>query len=189
MDMLLRLQVMSFVALLVHQFEEYGYPGGEPAIMNMALRNSDLPDRYPLNQHSAMFTNVVSAYLIYVLPIIFPHVIWLGLIPMLFGIGQFVIHGIVTNIKLRTFYNPGLGAVVFLHFPIGFYYIWFVQTQGLASWTDWLFGVLGLIFSMAVLVAFLTYRVFPDKNTKYVFAPEEMARFDVAGKLAKIKRS
>ena len=29
------LLLMNFIALLVHQFEEYGWPGGEPAIMNI----------------------------------------------------------------------------------------------------------------------------------------------------------
>ena len=51
----------------------------------------------------------------------FPTVIWLGLAPVLFGILQFVIHGIVTNAKLRSLYNPGSAAVVLGHIPIGAY--------------------------------------------------------------------
>ncbi|MBO4689833.1 MAG: HXXEE domain-containing protein, partial [Paludibacteraceae bacterium] len=35
LDMLVRLQMLSFVAILIHQLEEYGWPGGEPAIMNI----------------------------------------------------------------------------------------------------------------------------------------------------------
>jgi len=33
-----RLLLLNFVALLVHQYEEYGRPGSEPAIMNEVLR-------------------------------------------------------------------------------------------------------------------------------------------------------
>jgi hypothetical protein len=185
-EMLARLQLLSFVALLVHQFEEYGFPGGEPAIMNIALRNSDIPDRYPLNQQSAMITNVAVAYPLYFLPILFPRAIWLGLIPMLFGFGQIIVHGIMTNIKMKSFYNPGLGAVLLLHFPIGIYYIHYIGANGLASWIDWLVAIAGLLIVMAVGVNGLTYKLLPDRNSKYPFAPEEMRKFRVAEKLARI---
>jgi hypothetical protein len=49
-----RLLLLNFVALLVHQYKEYGWPGGEPAVMNIVIQRSPTPDRYPLNQNSAM---------------------------------------------------------------------------------------------------------------------------------------
>jgi hypothetical protein len=49
MGVLRKLMLMSFIAILIHQFEEYGFPGGEPAIANMVMQPSDTPDRYPLN--------------------------------------------------------------------------------------------------------------------------------------------
>jgi hypothetical protein len=42
------LLLLNFVVLLVHQFEEYGWPGGFPAIMNMVLQPSPTPDHYKL---------------------------------------------------------------------------------------------------------------------------------------------
>src|SRR5271155_150126 len=72
MDVLQRLLLANFVMLLIHQFEEYGLPGGEPAIMNIALRNSLVPDRYPLNQNSAMIVNVLAAYGFYLVPVFLP---------------------------------------------------------------------------------------------------------------------
>ena len=101
MSVLLRLNTVSFMAMLIHQFEEYRFPGGEPAIMNILLQESDQPDRYPLNQFSAMFTNCLFSYVIYVLPLIFPNVIWLGIAPMLMGMMQFMVHGVITNQKLK----------------------------------------------------------------------------------------
>src|SRR4051812_9001840 len=56
------LLLLNFAALLIHQFEECGYPGGEPAILNIVLQTSDYPDRYPLNQNSAMIINVLCAF-------------------------------------------------------------------------------------------------------------------------------
>ena len=66
LDMLVRLQMLSFVAILVHQLEEYGWPGGEPAIMNIALQKSDIPNRYPLNQ---FLLNTESEGTVFITPV------------------------------------------------------------------------------------------------------------------------
>ena len=188
LEVIERLLMMSFIAILVHQFEEYRFPGGEPAIMNIVLQNSDLPDRYPLNQFSAMLTNVLITYTVYLIPIFLPHVIWLGLMPMLFGILQFLVHGIATNIKMRSLYNPGLAAVVFLHFPIGFYYIWYVSSQGMIRGLDWVIAVVYMVLVAGLVVNGLTYRLLPDRNTKWVFDEVEMRRFHVQERMARLKQ-
>jgi hypothetical protein len=38
--------LLNFGVLLIHQFEEYGWPGGGPWIVNEATRASERPDRY-----------------------------------------------------------------------------------------------------------------------------------------------
>jgi hypothetical protein len=186
MDSLVRVLLMSFIAILVHQFEEYHFPGGEPAIMNIALQNSDIPDRYPLNQNSAMITNALVAYTVYLLPVFFPQVIWLGLGPMLMGFSQFIVHGIMTNRKMKSIYNPGLGAVVFLHFPIGIYYIYYIVSNGLASGTDWILAFVYMAIIAGGLVGGLTYKVLANRNSKYPFDKVEMERFHVKEKMEKL---
>lgn len=183
LEMLVRLQLMSFIAILVHQFEEYGWPGGGPAIMNGVIRKSDRLDRYPLNQFSAMLGNVLIAYTVYLIPVFLPNVIWLGLMPMLFGFAQFPAHGIVGNLKLKSIYNPGLAAVVFLHIPVGMYYIYYVVANGLVSSRDW---VIAIIYMAIVLGLFgvLTYKVLPDRDSEYPFDKVEMERFHGAERLA-----
>ena len=183
LDFLVKVNLLSFIAILVHQFEEYSLPGGEPAIMNIVLQGSDMPDRYPLNQFSAMLTNVLVTYIVYLLPVFFPNIIWLGISPILMGVSQFIVHGIITNIKMKSFYNPGLGAVVFLHFPLAYYYINCITTNNLATSKDWLFGVIYLILIAGMIVNGLTYKLLPNKNTKYFFAEEEMKRFNVKKKI------
>jgi len=185
MDILVRLLLMSFIAILVHQYEEYGFPGGEPAIMNIALQSSDIPERYPLNQNSAMVTNIIGV-LIYLLPVFLPHVIWLGLAPMLLGFFQFIVHGIVTNNKLKSIYNSGLGAVLFLHFPIGIYYIWYIVSNGFVQTTDWVLTAVYLAFIAGGILNFLTYKVLANRNSKYSFDKVEMERFHVKEKLEKL---
>ena len=185
LDMLVRLQLMSFAAILIHQFEEYGFPGGEPAIMNIVLQNSDIPDRYPLNQFSAMAINVLAAYTCYLIPVFLPNVIWLGLMPMLFGFSQLMVHGVMTNKKMKSIYNPGVGAVVFLHYPIGIYYIYYIVSNGLVSGADWIIAFIYMFAVAGIAVNGLTYKVLPNKNTKYIFDKVEMERFHVKGKMEK----
>lgn len=184
-SVLLRLNTISFIAMLVHQFEEYGFPGGEPMIMNRALQGSDIPDRYPLNQFSAMFTNVFFTYVIYLLPILFPNVIWLGIAPMLMGMMQFMVHGIMTNIKMKSIYNPGLGAVVFLHIPVGISYIRYITVSQLATGATWAIGIIYTLVSTGFVLGYLTYIGLSDRNTKWIFDDAELKRFHVEEKLAK----
>jgi len=186
MGVLQRLLLTNFIVLLVHQYEEYGWPGGEPAIMNMVLQRSSTPDRYPLNQLSAMVVNVPGAYGFYLAPVFFPTVIWLGLAPVLFGILQFVVHGVVTNVKLRSVYNPGLAAVVLGHIPVGACYLYHIHAQGLASVWDWVFGVAYMLAFQLVCLMKMTYTWLADRDSPYAFADEEMRRFDVRQKLERL---
>lgn len=183
LSVLQRLLLANFIGLLLHQYEEYGWPGGEPAVMNMVLRPSSTPERYPLNQQSAMVVNVLIVYVVYLLPVFFPNVIWLGLTPTLFGMVQFVIHGIITNIKLRTLYNPGLAAVVFIHIPIGIAYLYYIHAAGIVSLWDWVIGIVYLFLVAFLLLYKMTYSWMADKNSPYPFSAAEMKRFHIPEKL------
>ena len=179
-DTVRRLLIISFIAILVHQFEEYGLPGGEPAIMNIMLQSSDIPDRYPLNQFSAMFTNV-TAIALYFIPIFLPKIIWLGLAPILMGMTQIMVHFVIPAKQYRMFYTPGLGAVICIHWPLGIYYIWYMTTHG-GIGLQWVGGIIYLAVIMG-FVAISTYVLMANRNTKWVFDPKEMERFHVPEKL------
>jgi Protein of unknown function with HXXEE motif len=181
-----RLILLNFVAILLHQFEEYGFPGGEPAIINMVIRPSQTPDRFPLNQNSAMVINVLASYTFYLIPFYFPDIVWLGLAPVLFGFSQFIVHGIITNLKLKSFYNPGLGAVVLLHIPIGVYYIYEIHLAGLDTIWNWVIGIIYMIAFTYISLVKMTYDWLSKKESPYYFSTSEMERFNVKAKLAKL---
>lgn len=66
-----KILIFSFMSLLVHQFEEYGLPGGFPAFFNVIMNGEkEAPDRYPQNSQLAMVVNVVLAYPFYMAAII-----------------------------------------------------------------------------------------------------------------------
>lgn len=183
MGVLQKLLLANFIALNIHQVEEYGWPGGEPMIMNYAMMGSDIPDRFPLNRLSAMVTNDLVLVLMYLVPVFFPDVIWLGLPGMLFGIGQLFAHGVMNNRAMHTVYNPGLAAVLFLHVPIGVYYIYYISVNGLATGWDWLWGVLLTLLTAVVCVAWLTYVIMPSRRSTWTFSQAEMERFHVKEKM------
>ena len=95
LDTLQQILLLSFAVLCLHEFEEYGWPGGFPGFMNRVMfpkilgrlgKESGPSDRYILNQVNSTWVNVVAAYPLYVVPIFFPGLIWLGLAPILFNL-------------------------------------------------------------------------------------------------------
>lgn len=183
-DPLRKILLLSFMALLMHQFEEYAIPGGFPAVFNIGWSHeTQAPDRYPLNRRTCVWVNTFLAYPFYILPIIFPTIIWLGLAQILFGMaGQLFVHGIVINRKIHSYYNPGLAVTVFLHVPIGIYYIWYVYAHGLIEPWHWMAGIPACALA-TVLVVGLPVRLLRDRNSPYPFGPDEMERFHMREKL------
>ncbi len=187
-SILQRLLLMSFMVLLVHQFEEFAFPGGFPAVMNIAWQpRGNKPDRYPLNRQTAFFVNVIFAYPGYIVPIVFPNLIWLGLPQVLFGMAQFGVHGISINKKMHSLYNPGLLTVLFLHWPIGIYYIWYVSVNGLVQWWMWPVAIV-LLAAAAFLGLYMPVKHwFADEDSPYPFSEKEMARFHVREKMERLR--
>ena len=114
---------LNLAALMVHQFEEYGFPGYFPGLLNAGVFKSDKPDRYPLNTNSSLIVNAVAGYPFYLLAVLFPKRRSLALAPVLFGFGQAVFHALVPPLRAKVLYGPGLLTALFLHVPIGIGYI------------------------------------------------------------------
>ncbi len=96
---------------------------------------------------------------------------------------QFIVHGIVTNKKMKSLYNPGLAAVVLGHIPIGVYYIYSIHAQQLAGVWDWVGAVVYLLVFQYVLFVKMTYTWLADRESPYAFAEVEMKRYSVQQKV------
>ncbi|WP_028544297.1 HXXEE domain-containing protein [Paenibacillus taiwanensis] len=167
---------LSFVAILVHQYEEYRWPGYFAGLFNVVIFKSDRPDRYPLNTQSAMIINLIIAYVFYLLPVFFPNVIWLALAPIFMGFFQFIWHGIFANMKTKTIYNPGLFAVVTLHLPIGGWYIYHIVTYQLVNTLDWILGT--IYFFVAVYILIIKGNMWlKDKNSQHSFSDKQLGPY------------
>lgn len=175
-----RLALLNLAVINFHFFEEFGYPGGFPKFANtmFAYKNSPRPDRFPLNQMSAFLTNWGTALVLYIPPIIYPDAIWFGLAPILFGgLAQLIVHAIVNNKMLGTYYNAGLATVVFGHLPIAIIYIIYIHTHNLVSFWDYVIGVVIMVLWYVVGIRIFINKGFESMNSSYPFAPEEMAKF------------
>lgn len=172
-----RVLLLNFITMLVHQYEEYGWPGGFPPLVNLVVWPRNKPDRYPLNQNGAMVINLIWSYVFYLAPVFFPTVIWLALGPMLVGLLQVIAHGILTNVKLKAPYNPGMITALLGFLPLGIYYIYLVQTQGLATASDWVLGIAYMAGFLYFGVLKLNFTWLSAPDSPYPFAPEEMRRF------------
>ena len=186
-----KLLILNFIVVLLHQFEEYSWPGGFPAVANMVLmpNSSVKPDRYPLNQNSSMVANLIFAYVFYLLPVFFSNVIWLGLATVLIGvIAQFIGHAVFVNIKLKSLYSPGVATDVFGWLPIGVIYVHYILANNLVDLWGWLLAVVWAAVFMFLNFIVIEQKLLGDKNSPYPFDQDEMKRFDIEKKLELAKR-
>ena len=184
-----KLLLLNFIVVLLHQFEEYSWPGGFPAFANKVLMRSAKPDRYPLNQNSSMVANLIFAYGFYLVPVFFPNVIWLGLAPVLLGLtAQFVGHVIYVSIKLKSLYSPGAITTVFGWIPIGVIYIYYILANNLVDLWGWLLAIVWAAVFMFLNFFIIEQKLLGDKNSPYPFDQDEMKRFDVEKKLERARR-
>jgi hypothetical protein len=144
---------VSLMALFLHQFEEYQFPGGGPVVINRYFYGADeqLFRHYPGNWNSSMLVNLLS-YVFYILAIALPDLTWLGMATMFFNLYQVIGHGIQMNVKMHTWYNPGMATSVFLFLPISVAYIVVTAGGGLIAGIEWLYAVIAFVVMAACCV-------------------------------------
>lgn len=173
---------------MAHQFEEYQLPGGAPLVINRVIYNEHaLTDCYPGNTLSIMLVNT-SAWLIYVAAIFLPKLYWFGLGVILFSLFQILGHCFQMNLKLHTWYNPGMLTTLVLFLPIGSKYIQLVTTQALITGKDWLFAILTLLACIIVTIV-LPVQTLKNKQTSYRMSAWQVNRFHAILKFAHVGSS
>lgn len=168
------LLIFSWMGMLVHQFEEYAWPGGFPLISNMIVFNEiERSDRYILNQRQCFVSNVFLCYLCYLVPILFPQLIWLAAAQIFQGLWQIPAHGIVLNMRLKSVYNPGLFAAVFLQLPVAIVFVWYVLTFMPEAAGQLWWGIPGSLVLLGISFG-LPILFMHDRDSKHPFEDREL---------------
>ena len=167
---------LNLVAMLVHQFEEYRFPGTFPGQFNGGLFKSDKPDRYPMNTHTAMVVNVGFFDGFYLLPVLFPRKVWLGLSPVLLGFFQALGHALLFPRLVGARWCPGALSAMFLHVPFGIAYLRALQEEQPPTRSDWIKAILLLpLFLVGGVV--VPQQLLKDKESPYRFTEEQVGPY------------
>ena len=141
----------AIVAMLLHFYEEFGFPGGFPHMGVKVLLGSGEPDstKWHCNNFNSMFGNWTALLLLYIVPLLLPGVRFLTLSAMMFLFAEVLMHLVLFNVRQRSLYNPGMVTGVILMGAIGLYYFTSVFDASVLAWWDW---VLAVVWFVAVFV-------------------------------------
>ena len=169
---------LSLVTLLLHQVEEYRWPGYFPGMLNAAVYQSTLPERFPLNTQTAFVINVPLGWTVYALAALYgPQFPWLGIATVLVSLANVGAHTFFFNLKGRTWYNPGLATALLLFLPLALGYGHLLISHRLASPRDWLIGVpLGIAFTYFCIIKPINWLA--DPTTPFPFATRQLRPAD-----------
>jgi len=128
---------------------------------------------YPLNMHTAMCINTANAYPFYILPVLFPAKRWVGIAPVLFGMGQALGHGIIFPRIVGARYSPGFLASILLHVPLGIAYFKALAEEAPISKKGLALGIVYQAAFAAIGVAGPNV-IGRDRNSRHAFRPDQV---------------
>lgn len=141
-DMPRRLVCMLAIAIPIHNFEEYTYPGGFFFMNNVSMFSKD-PLRYPQITVNTMITNTgTELYLVALTFLAPPAWLPLAIMVLVFGFAETFVHivdSVVMNLRYRglgktSFYTPGLGTCLYLLSPLSVFALhWLAGQQVVGS--------------------------------------------------------
>jgi hypothetical protein len=115
---------------MLHQTEEYIFPGGFGKFFNTKIFNLETEDE-PLDENFIFYVNVILIWI--VLPVFgllstlnYGFGLWLPYFSFFAGIAH-----VALGIKARKLYNPGLMVSLFINIPVGLWSIIYLLEQGI----------------------------------------------------------
>ena len=141
LDFTQKILIALIVCILLHFFEEFGFPGGFPYLgMKILMKSNEKnPAKWGANNLCSLFGNCGFMFLIYIVPF-FTEIKFFTLAAILFTFLEFFMHVVLFNVSLKTFYNPGLITAVFGMTPITIYYFYETYGQNLYNFLDYIFA-------------------------------------------------
>ena len=157
----------NFFALLIHQFEEYGYPGYFPGYLNRIVFGSYQGLSFPLNSISSWIINVILGWGVYLLAALYgsSNAVW-AIPAMMISFSNILAH-IAFSLKGRRLYNPGLISSLFLFTPTVVAYIQVSKVFSVLERQDLYNGLLVGVIANALVPLLII--LFARRNGKHAF--------------------
>lgn len=170
----MRLTYAFYLAMCLHQLEEYRLPGGFVFGFNQ-VRGSKIPERYPGNRLSASFVDIFFQIAAGCIIAFHCTPFWACFFAgfALLEVAMHFVFGIITYRKLKnkgkqTIYFPGNITAWFLFFPIGLAIFHETFNHGLMD-THTLLSVLTTILLYVGVLVLGPYCLLIDKNSPFMY--------------------
>lgn len=152
-DIIVYLYFIHLPVLMIHEFEEYVFPGGFKEFFNgkTVFAMDPVEQDVPLNEALIFWINI-GVWLFIILGALLVNVVpWFGLIFILFnaifnGFG----HIFLFQIKVKG-YNPGLVTTILFIVPLSIFVVLNIQNQSSFSTLDWVISIVGGLLVGALL--------------------------------------
>jgi Protein of unknown function with HXXEE motif len=147
--------------IMIHEFEEYIFPGGFKNFFNTSTIFSphELQDETPVSEAYIFFVNPVLIWPWAIIGAVFYTLPWIGFSLIIF---QFVInnvqHAVLFQLK-RKGYNPGLFTTLFVLIPYCTLVTWYVIANNTLTTPDWIFSFLVCAGVVVTLMAITLTRI------------------------------
>ncbi|MCA9891392.1 MAG: HXXEE domain-containing protein [Anaerolineae bacterium] len=129
-DFVLYLILLQTPLYMLHETEEYVFPGGFAKFFNMDIFKLDTPDK-PLDENFVFFVNILLIWII--LPVFgllsasdYQFGLWIPYFSFFAGVAH-----IALAIKAKKRYNPGLVVSLLLNIPVGIWSIIYLTNHQL----------------------------------------------------------
>jgi hypothetical protein len=147
--------------VMIHEFEEYVFPGGFKHFVNTRtfISVAGTEEDIPLNEPYIFLVNPVLIWPWVILGAIFYTIPWIGFSAIIF---QFAInnvqHAAGFQMKSRG-YNPGLVTTMLLLIPYCTLVTWYVLTHHVMTTTEWVLSFLLFGFIFVILLSITRSRM------------------------------
>ncbi len=128
-DFVLFLLLLQTPLYMLHETEEYVFPGGFGKFFNMEIMKFETPDK-PLDESFIFYLNIILVWII--LPVFgllsiqnYGYGLWLPYFSFFAGVAH-----IALGVKTRRLYNPGLIVSLLLNIPVGVWSVFYLVNQG-----------------------------------------------------------
>lgn len=143
---------IHFALLLIHQFEEYVFPGGFKEFYLENVYRKTWITNYPLNNIGVILINVILGWTAYLTAAIAGEkLVWLTLGLLGVTLLNGILHSVIFVIKGK--YNPGFFSALFLFIPFGIYMLSTLQKETVLEKTG--SGGFVFIFGTLLIPAFI----------------------------------